>query len=235
MQVLVYKLLNSVQAAIGNLVYSDRSKKDLWEQFKMLDVFSFFFASYIGLGFWIFYQPFIQLWMGKEYLLSDFFVLLLSVTIYLLAVWEIVCKYRTVFGDYRQDRNFMLASAVLNLAVSIPGAEYFGIAGVQFGTLVGFLPIALGRIRFVVKNYFGQSMTKYLLRHMALLLLVLVEGGLCCLLVWDMPVSIAGIFLRGLVWMLMPLMVNVAVYYRNPYFKQMFGYMKKIGGWPFQR
>ena len=48
LNVFFYRLLNPVQAAIGNIIYSDRSKDELWKQFEMFDVFSFFFASYIG-------------------------------------------------------------------------------------------------------------------------------------------------------------------------------------------
>lgn len=228
MQILFYKLLNPIQATIGNIVYSDREKEELWQQFNMLDVFGFFFAAYIGLGFFLFYQPFIQLWMGKEYLLPEAFVALFSIYIYLGAAWEIVYKYRSVFGDYKQDRNFMLASAILNIAISIPGAKWFGIAGVQFGTLVAFLPIAFGRIRFIVKNYFGQSMGKYLCKHALLLLLVLGEGALCFLLTRGLPASIPGLLGRGIVWLFLPLSLNVLVYYRNPYFKQMAGYFAKI-------
>lgn len=228
MQILFYKLLNPVQAAIGNIVYSQRKKEDLWNQFKVLDVFSFFFASYIGLGFWIFYQPFIELWMGKEYLLSDLFVGLFSVTIYLGAVFEIVYKYRTVFGDYRQDRNMMVCSAVLNLAISIPGAKYFGIPGVQLGTLIAFCPIAYGRIRFVLKGYFEQSVWKFIGRHMLQLLVVVGEGAVCYFLCFPMPVSISGFLGRGIVWCLVPLMINGLMYGRNPYLRQLLAYLKKM-------
>jgi O-antigen/teichoic acid export membrane protein len=228
LQVLFYKLLNPIQATIGNIVYSNRKKEELWEQFKILDVFSFFFASYIGLGFFIFYQPFIQLWMGKEYLLSNAFVALFSITIYLGAVLEMVYKYRTVFGDYKQDRNFMIASAVLNLAFSIPGAKLFGISGIQFGTFVAFLPIAMGRIRFVVKNYFEQSMSRYLLKHTGLFILVIGDGVICYLLTAQMPVSILGFLERGVVWLFVPLISNLLVYCRNPYFKELMGYVKRI-------
>lgn len=230
MQVLFYRLLNPIRATIGNLVYSDRSKKDLWEQFKLLDMFSVFFATYIGLGFWIFYQPFIQLWMGKEYLLSNAFVALFSVTIYLGAVWEIVYKYRTVFGDYKQDRNFMIASAFLNVVISVLAARKFGIVGVQFGTLVAFLPIALGRIRFVVKNYFGQSMARYILKHMLIFVLVLLEGIICYAFVKNMPVSIGGFLERIFVWAFVPLVVNLLVFGRSKYFKQLVLYLKQIIG-----
>ena len=228
MSVLFYKLLNPVQATIGNIVYSDRPKEELWEQFKILDVFSFFFATYIGLGFLVFYQPTISLWLGSEYLLSDLFVFIFSVNIYLGAVWEIVYKYRTCFGDYKQDRFCMFLSAVLNIIVSIFGAKYFGIEGVIIGTVFAFLPIAYGRIRFVVKNYFSQSIYKYLLKHFILFLIAFIEGGVCYSLCKNVSLDVNGILERVLVWLFVPLFVNCLIYWNNPYFRKMLNYFKRF-------
>jgi len=227
-QILFYKLLNPIQATIGNIVYSNRKKEDLWEQFNVLDVFSYFFASYIGLGFLVFYQPFITIWIGSEYLLSDLFVALFSVTIYLNAVFEIVYKYRTVFGNYKQDRNMMILSAMINLIISIPGAIWLGISGVQMGTMVAFLPIAFGRIRFVVGGFFEQSIKKYLKKHFLLLLLVVTEGLVCYLICNSLPISGLGFFVRGIVWIFIPLFINILVNFRNLYFYIMVSWMRKI-------
>ncbi len=229
MNVLFYRLLNPVQATIGNIIYGNRNKDKLWEQFKVFDVFSFFFASFIGLGFFIFFQPFIQLWMGKDYLLPYSFVILFSMTIYFQAVWEIVYKYRTVFGDYKQDRNFMIVSAVLNLIISIFGAKFFGISGVQFGTLIAYTPIALGRIRFVIKNYFGQSMIKYILRHFSLFFIVISEGIISYILTKEMPINISGFLGRIVVWIGVVLSINTILFYKNVYFREMIRYLRKAG------
>ena len=229
LNVLFYRLLNPVQAAIGNIVYSDRGKDELWKQFEMFDVFSFFFASYISAGFLVFFQPAIQVWLGStEYLLPYSFVIAYSLTIYLGAVWEIVYKYRSVFGDYRQDRNCMLLSAILNIVVSVSLAKPLGVTGVQIGTFAAYLPIAYGRIRFVVGGFFGQSVKKYLLKHAGLFSVVLVEGAAVHLLTRNMPVTVGGILLRFLVWGIVPLAVNLLIYFRNPHFKDMCGYFKNL-------
>jgi len=228
MQVLFYKLLNPIQAAIGNIVYGTRTKKELLKQFEMLDVFSYFFASYIGLGFLLFFQPAIQLWMGKEYLLPMSFVAAYSFTVYLNAIFEIIYKYRSVFGDYKQDRNCMLLSAVLNIILSILFAKRFGITGVQLGTLAAFLPIAYGRIRFVVKNFFGQSLLSYIKKHFLLCILTCIEGVFLYLLVGRLPVNFYGILLRGLAWAVIPLIINSFFFFRNPSFHEMLSYLKKI-------
>ena len=229
MNVLFYRLLNPVQAAIGNIVYADKKKDDLWNQFEMLDVFSFFFASYISAGFLVFFQPAISLWMGSDdYLLPFSFVAVYSLTIYLEAVWEIVYKYRSVFGDYRQDRNCMLLSAILNIVVSVVLAKPLGVTGVQIGTFVAFLPIAYGRIRFVVGHFFGQSVKKYLLKHAGLFAVVLVEGVIVYLLTRHMQMTASGILFRFLVWGTVPLAINLLIYFRDPHFKDMCGYFKNL-------
>lgn len=231
LSVLFYRLLNPVQAAIGNIVYSDRDKEELWNQFEMFDVFSFFFASYISAGFLVFFQPAIQLWLGSDaYLLPYSFVAVFSLTVYLGAVWEIVYKYRCAFGDYRQDRNCMLVSAVLNIVISVALAGPLGVTGVQIGTLFAYLPIAYGRVRFVVKNYFGRSLRQYLLKHFILFGIVLIESAAVYLLTRSLPVSVLGIGIRFLVWAIVPLAINLLVYFRNPHFKDMCAYLRNLFG-----
>ncbi len=229
LNVLFYRLLNPVQAAIGNIVYSDRSKEDLWKQFEIFDVFSYFFASYISAGFLVFFQPAIQVWLGSDkYLLPYSFVIVFSLTVYFGAVWEIVYKYRSVFGNYRQDRNCMILSAILNIIVSVALAKPLGVTGVQIGTFVAFLPIAYGRIRFVVGGFFERPIKRYLLKHAGLFVVVLVEGAVVYLLTRSIPVTLIGILQRFLIWGIVPLAINLLIYFRNPHFKDMCGYFKKL-------
>ena len=228
MQILFYKLLNPVQATIGNIVYENRDKKKLWNQFKILDIFSFFFATFIGLGFFTFYQTFIELWMGKAYILPFSFVIVFSIYIYFGAVFEIVYKYRCVFGEYNQDKWYMVLSAVLNIIISILGAKHFGVTGVIFGTLIAFLPIAFGRSNFVVKNYFKKSVWRYLVKHFCLFIIVVIEAAIIYLSTVNIQPSIIGLFIRVIVWLLVPLFINTLVYYKNPQFKQLLGYLKRI-------
>ena len=231
LNVLFYRLLNPVQAAIGNIVYSDRSKEDLWKQFEIFDVFSFFFASYISAGFLVFFQPAIQIWLGSaKYLLPYSFVVMFSLTIYLSSVLEIVYKYRSVFGDYRQDRNCMLLSAILNIVISVALAKPLGVTGVQIGTFFAFLPIAYGRIRFVVRGFFGQSVKRYLIKHTFLFGVVLVESALIYYLTFRLPVTVMGLFLRAVVWAVVPLALGLLIYFRDPHFKDMCSYFVKLLG-----
>ena len=230
MQLLFYKMLNPVQATIGNIVYSGRKKVDIYNQFLMLDVFSFFFASYIAIGFLIFFQPAITLWMGSQYLLPFSFVIVFSIYIYFGAVWEIVYKYRLSFGNYDKDRNYMILSAVFNIILSISLAKVLGVTGVEIGTLIAFFFIAYGRIKFVVRGYFGKSQWLYICKHFFLFLIVVTEGVISVLLTKSLPVNVIGILLRVLVWLVIPGLFGVIVFFRSKYFKEMLQYLKRMVG-----
>lgn len=122
----------------------------------------------------------------------------------------------------------MVASAILNIIISIVGAKYWGISGIQLGTLVAFFPIAYGRIRFVVKNYFGKSMGKYFLKHFLLFLLIAVEGSVCYFITNFMPVNILFFLLRGIIWLIVPLTVGILIFHNNKDYKEMVKYFKNI-------
>lgn len=228
LQLALYSLLNPIQATIGNIVHQNRDKETLWKQFEILDVFSFFFASYISMGFWMFYQPVIKIWMGEEYILSNIFVMLNVFTIYFGVLWEIACKYRTVLGDYRYDRNYMILSAIANIAFSVPGAICFGVVGVQLGTLISFMPIGIGRISFVVKGFFEKDMNKYLSKHMILFVVFISEGLLASYLAEKMTIGYQGIVSRIILWLVMPGVTGYIVYHNNIYFKGMMDYLHRV-------
>lgn len=226
--ILFNRLLSPIQATIGNIIYDGRSKSDLWEQFKIFDMAGWYFACYTALGFLIFFQPTIELWMGRNYLLPDSFVITYVSTIYFVSVWEIVCKYRCVFGDYKQDRNCMLFSAFINLIISVLLANKYGITGIQFGTLIGYLPIGYGRIRFIVKNYFQESMLKYYAKHFLFMLIFLLEGYVIWTITNDLPIDLWHIIYRTILWLITPAIFNSIFVFHTKDFKGILYYFKEI-------
>lgn len=228
LSVALYSLLNPVQATIGTILNEKREKSDLWEQFMVFDIFSFFFASYISYGFFIFYQPVITLWMGEQFLLSKTFVLLNVCTIYWGVLWEIVCKYRVLLGDYAMDRNFAVVSAVLNLLISIVAAKHIGIEGVQLGTLIAYAPIGVGRVYCVVKKFFEKSLSKYLLKHLLLFCVFSAECIVTIKVTKYISLSFCGFVILGIIWLVVPGAVGIIIFGRSVYFKRMLVYLQRI-------
>lgn len=223
------RLLNPIQAAIGREVYSGQNKKSLWDQFETIDLCSLFFSSFMSVGFAIFFQPVIYIWMGgKDFLLPNSFIIAYSTTIYLLISSEITYKYRCVFGDYKKDRNYMVVSAVLNVSISIVLAGKYGVTGVQIGSLIAFIPIWYSRILFVVKGFFEKSLKKYLTKQIFYFCTVFLEVSVSFIITKDLPINFWGIIIRMTVCVLMPTAINTLISFRSPYFNNMCRYIAKL-------
>lgn len=224
---LLVKIYNPLQATIGKIVYSGREKNAIWKQFRMLDLLSYFIASIYSIGLLIFYQFTIEIWMGKDYLLPFSFVLVYTITIFLTLHSEMVYRYRAAFGEFDYDRNYMIISMLLNIIISVSLTKPLGVTGIQIGTLIAFLPIAYGRIKFVIKHYFEKSVLKFVMCHLVRLIVFSIE----CLLVYfisrDMTVTFAGFILRGLTWIIIAIFLNVLVFTQDQSFKLMLEYLKQ--------
>lgn len=67
------KLLSPFQMSIGNYIYSEDTESG-GMFFRMFDFISFFIATIISISYMVLLNPFIELWLGSNYLLSNGFV-----------------------------------------------------------------------------------------------------------------------------------------------------------------
>ena len=148
-------------------------------------------------------------------------------TVYFIILWEIICKYRSCFGNYEKDAVFMIMSAVLNIVISVVASKNFGLAGIQLGTLIGWFMIGLSRVRQVVGFYFGKSITKYVLKHLLLSLTAFSECVISFFILKGFKVDLIGIIIRVLVWISLPLIINTCISIHNPYFNSFKLYIAK--------
>ncbi|MCI8888116.1 MAG: hypothetical protein HFG70_08530 [Hungatella sp.] len=223
---LVTKVYGPFQATIGRIVYSHREKEEVWSQFRMLDLFSFFIAAMYGLGFLIYYQFAIEIWMGREYLLPFSFAAAYSATIFLTLDSEIIYRYRAAFGEFSIDKNYMVFSMITNIIVSIFLTKQFGVTGVQIGTLIAFLPIAYGRLKFVVGYYFEKRISDCIITHFLRFLIFSMEAVVAYFMTRKLDVSLIGFIERGMIWFILSIGLNSLIFFRDSRYRLMMNYVK---------
>ena len=78
------KIMDSFAAAIGNIVYDKSATANAHDKqvFWGLDLFSYFFGSFVATAYLCLFQPFISLWMGSDRLLPLGFVIVFSLNEY---------------------------------------------------------------------------------------------------------------------------------------------------------
>lgn len=143
----VNSAFSGAQASIGNLVAENdllQIKKVYWEMMTL----RFFVAGVIIFCTLSLIQPFILIWLGERYLLSDSVVYLLLITTLIAQVRMPNEMFINGYGLFH-DVWAPIIEAIINLLVSIIFGYYFGIVGIILGTA-----ISTGLITLLWKPYF---------------------------------------------------------------------------------
>lgn len=133
--------LNSVGAGIGNLIAEGDKKKILcvfWE----LTTIRHFIAGFICFCIYNFIEPFICLWLGREYVLNRTILILFTIYIYIANSRNVVDSYNHSYGLYG-DVWAAWAELIINICITIAGGLLWGISGILLGKIFSLLFIVV--------------------------------------------------------------------------------------------
>lgn len=158
---LVNQSIAGLAASIGNYNVNATSENNL-RVFKQLNIISAWFFGYISVGMAICLNPFITLWIGKNYLLDEGAMLSIVVGFYVLIINSIPSSYRTAMGLFKQTRWFPFCAAITNLLFSFIFAKLWGIAGVFWSTVISrFVFFNLIDAYYVIKHAMNANVMHY--------------------------------------------------------------------------
>ena len=132
------KFFESITASIGNLMVMEESSKKI-KAFKITEFITALQAAICFCGLFVLFNPFIELWVGKEYLFSEAVVAAMAFSFYLTYMRKAVLMFRDACGLYWNDRYKPLAESVINLTASIYLTIHYGVIGVVIGGIISTL------------------------------------------------------------------------------------------------
>jgi O-antigen/teichoic acid export membrane protein len=157
---LIDQFFNSTKASIGNLVTSEDEIK-IKRIFDEIVVLRYFISGVIIYGAYLFIPSFIQIWIGKKYLLNEDIFLLILVNGYISMTRQPVDAFLTAFGIFK-DTWAPWTEAILNLIISLIVGYYYGIIGVLLGTSISmFLIVVLWKPYLLFSSGFFLSVSNY--------------------------------------------------------------------------
>ena len=165
---LIYLMFSGVTASVGNFAVS-KSSEESCKLFKKLNLLNWIAVFVCSVGIYTLVNPFIMLWLGKDFLLDEGTVAVLSLNFYIAAMQNCTSNFMSSIGKlYYQNRYRALVESLVNLVVSILLVKFtpLGITGVFLGTTVCFL---CGRIwmdaYILYKHWFKVSFVLYMLTY----------------------------------------------------------------------
>ena len=168
LQGIITQTLSSITGSVGNLLTIDNEKK-IFEIFKTLNMLGYLIFGLITTVLYINIEFFIDIWLGKDYIIGGFFLIILVVNMYVTGMRCIPGTVKSAAGLYKEDKYSPLIQSGLNLFFSIILVKKIGITGVLLGTLISsfvptiYRPYILYKVLFKEK-YFGylKDYIKYL-------------------------------------------------------------------------
>lgn len=129
------KVFDSVTHSLGNL-HTTKDYKHEYKIFKTVNLIAITLGATAGIGVFCLADEFVELWIGKNWLIAQPFALLMGIEVYTLASRVYLSKYRNSMGLFQQAKYRPLFGMIINLVLSTILVKYWGICGVLVGTIV---------------------------------------------------------------------------------------------------
>lgn len=172
---------NSMSASIGNCIVTETVEKN----YDNLQKFSFlmaWIAGWVSICMLCVYQPFMEIWMGKELMLYNADMMLFCVYFYAINMNNIRNQYISGTGIWWKLKYSNIAEALGNILLNIILGKLFGITGIILATIITIVVFNfLWRTMVLFKTYFiGMSLKEYLRNHAYWIICIVISG----LLTW---------------------------------------------------
>ena len=161
LNIIIRSLSNGEAASVGNLISNSKQNRIL-AIFEELFTLRFWITSSLALTAYFLATPFIEIWIGGEYLLNNITLILMLTTFFMMGIRSTVDNYISAYGLFH-DIWAPITEAIINLSLSILLGSLYGINGVLSGAIISLIIIIMGwKPYFLFKYGLKESYFTYL-------------------------------------------------------------------------
>lgn len=135
LSVLITQFFTAVIPSIGNLAAEKDSHKQ-YLIFNRIFFLSFFVMNFVSVSMFVLFNPFISLWLGEDYLLTNDVVFVVCFDFFLYILLQAVAAFRNANGLFVKGQYRPLVMTVLNVVLSVLLIQKLGIFGTIFATII---------------------------------------------------------------------------------------------------
>lgn len=157
--------LNGITASIGNLNAENdiKKKKSIFYQITLINFWIFGFCA---IAFIVLLNPFIEIWVGKDYVLSISIALALSISFFIEGMRTPCYTYRITLGLFEKGKITPYIGTIVNIVSSIILCKIFGAVGIFIGTSLAQLSSYSWIDAYLIHKYgFKESVKEYFKKY----------------------------------------------------------------------
>jgi O-antigen/teichoic acid export membrane protein len=153
-------LFNSTGAGIGNLV-AESNKNHILNVFWQLSSMKYLSAGILIICLSFLINPFIEWWLGKEYVLNNKLIILFMIYLFIMQTRSIIDMFNHSYGLYG-DVWAAWAEGIINIFITIAICIKWGIYGILLGKIVSlFFIITIWKPYYLFSHGFKEPVSTY--------------------------------------------------------------------------
>lgn len=213
------RLIAAVAPSMGNLFVTDDTDRKENNLYRLTFLF-YLFASIASVGTYACIQPFVTLWLGKEYLLSLSVIFVLCFLYFVAIIYEPLKQAMYLTGYFNVGRNISFVSAITNLIVSVILGRQIGIIGIFIGTMTTYAIEIIAKTFYLFKRYFQRSAKQYVFLWVRMTLVFLAELWIIHIINQKLVLSaLPDFLLKGFLSLLVTGIAITIAFFRTDYYK----------------
>lgn len=137
LRTVITKLFEGLTGSVGNLVATETTE-NIYKNFKNIWFMNYWLVAFCTGELFILINPFISCWLGEEYLLPGYVVLIICINFYMRFIRNTFITFTDTYGLFVEFKIKCIFEAVINLLVSLLLVVVLklGIFGVLLGTFI---------------------------------------------------------------------------------------------------
>ena len=167
-------IVNVIRPKIGKYI-AINSKEKIYKLFKKINIIFLLIGIIFSYCSYILINYFISLWIGKEYILSNFTVQLICMNIFVACFRVILDTFKDGSGFFDDIQSPILES-IINFIFSIILGIKYGLNGIIMGTIISNISIILiYKPVLTFKRCFNKSLKEYVKIYGNYLILIIIS------------------------------------------------------------
>ena len=223
------QIFNAITSSIGNLVVTTNKKRSK-EVYDNLNFANFWLYALFGVCIIVLINPFINVWIGKKYVMGFSIVFLLVLNFYVLGMQSVTNSFRNAYGLFWIAKYRPIIMVIINIVISVVLVQFIGIEGVLIGTLISRLVTTAWLDPYIVHKYgFEISPKSYYIDYLKYLVIFIAIS--IVLNYFVSMIIINNIFILILIAILVVIIVNVILvllFFKTSEFNYFYDKIKKI-------
>ena len=204
------QVFSSITASVGNLLVEKKNDESYQIYKKMLFINSWMY-SFSAIAILGLMEPFIKLWIGKQYLLNYGVLIMLTINFYVQGMRKTPNTFKEAAGIFHEDRFIPIVESAVNIIASILFLKLWGLVGVFMGTVISSLVLFLYSYpKYVYMNIFKRKYSQYLCEILKYVFITLFNAIVTIIIVnkVNFVSNINTLLIRGIIIMILPNLIN---------------------------